>query len=169
MPTEPRSECIPDVITSPAIPSIIPGSWFFGGSRVDVSLNLAEGNLCVTRDFFTDYQADSLDQALDHMLRADIPLHYKVRNPDATRHLTWNVKWPLNRRGGNEGFHRRRLVQAASPLDWEIDNTLIELSKRYRDRVIMLTVGGRSKTDAGANWEIIATVVRSYIKKVKPS
>ena len=161
--------------TAATIPSILPGGWFLGSGKIEVSMQLLDWlHNCVDERFFKVFAADSLEQAVSHLVKnSDMPLRYRVVDKAAAMHLTCDVTWPLNRRGDSEGFDSRRLRQGPAPWDYETDDTLFEvwrraemLGMRYpQPWTLMLTVGGRSRTDAAENWSLVASILRPYVRK----
>ena len=157
------------------IPSILPGGWFLGSGKIEVSMQLLDWlHNCVDERFFKVFAADSLEQAVLYLVKnADIPLHYRVSEKTSAIHFTCSVTWPLNRKGGAEGFSSRPLRQGAAPWDYEVDDTVFEIWRRAeilsmpcsQPWILMLTVGGRSRVDAAANWSLVASILRPYVRK----
>ncbi len=140
--------------------------WRLGQPKVEVSLQLVNDCLYVDANFYRKYHAETLQEALEHMLTGDMsgfPLMYWVVLLGGRTGYEWDVCWPLFRRGKDSELVPRRsdLVPQAEPEDppksfWPpIQMNLITCHPNLEDveSKDMFSDGAQREADEGAGEE----------------
>ena len=159
-----------------------PQDWLHLPAEFVVSFSLSEG-ACVTGGLFEEYRRDSLEEVLRIVCgpRQDgILIAYSLAAREVVPLLTWDIDWPLARRGKGAPV-RRDKVQSTLPWDSETDQSLFSIYQHvpgtgfwiappyYSKPTVRLRVGGRSQEEAVSNWYQCARALRTMKQNIPVS
>jgi len=171
------------------LPPGLPTQFYVAPVQVGVSLILTEWN-CVYRGFFDDFAVSSLPAAVQKLKNSDgVTLCYNFYFSSHVPAFKFDVDASLyNYDFAEKRPFKRTQVQAAEPWHWCWDRTLFEIRYQplYEDFFNIepfeegeeidesfdpyageyyLRVGGRTKKDAGENWDLCSRVIKKYIEE----
>ena len=150
-----------------------PKEWLDYPAELLVGIDLSEG-ISVSKNTVEEFARDSLDAAIDVVFgprKWGILIGYTLAVCEVIPFLSWNVDWPLARRGKEEPW-RREKKQGILPWEYEADNSLLSiyqclpcsgtaLAPHVSDEpVVRLRVGGRNRDEAVSNWHTCARALR---------
>ena len=157
-----------------------PKDWLHLPTELVVGFTLSEG-ACVGGGTFNEYSRDSLEDVLRVVCgpRQDgILIAYTLAAREVIPMLSWDVDWPLTRRG-TTAPERREKVQGMLPWETEADQSLLSIYQHvsgtsfwgvppyFSKPIVRLRVGGRSQEEAISNWYQCARALRR-LKKDTP-
>ena len=163
------ASCLPDA----------PHEWLQLPAELVVGFELSEG-ACVSRYTFDEYSRDSLEDVLRVACgpRQDgILIDYTLAAREVIPLLSWDVDWPLTRRG-TAAPERREKVQGMLPWETETDLSLLTIYQHvpgtgfwltppyFSKPVVRLRVGGRSQEEAVSNWYQCARALRAMKRNI---
>ena len=171
----PVYKLVSDFLSSP------PKSWGDIPCELVVGFELSEG-ACVYEAIFKSYRRNSFHEALEVLNgpRHDgILIQYSLKAREVTPLLTWDIDWPLMRRGKEVPIERTK-VQGDYPWEYEADDTLACIYQHVFSRSawttgtpyfgepnIRMLTGGISPEDAIKNWTSCASFFRTTLKSFK--
>lgn len=158
------------------LPEGFPEEWRSWECKLDVSFWLT-AYTCVHRQLYREYERNNIEDAASTVFdyaNCEIFVGYRLHPKEVIPAFEWYVSWPVQRRGSDDAFERRRPRQGDAPWDSEHENTLCTLWNDPRgmhgwelagtSQVYMLRAGGRTKDEAVDNWYKCAKVFRRILK-----
>lgn len=156
-----------------------PREWHDLPVELFLDIELSEQG-CLSRWLFEEFKRDSFEDALKVLYgpRIDfILIGYGLAVREVVPFVTWDVDWPLSRRG-KEAPTPREKVQGAYPWEFETSPALLYIYQHMRsynrygtppafgEPLVRLRVAGRSAEDAVANYHQCAKGLRRIKKSL---